>query len=86
VFTVALGLWHLVDSFLPRVENPWPDTIGLTFPFTLSAACGALVALFGPEAPRLRRDRAIRLGGLIGFCLGVLLYVVSLVGSIVSSL
>jgi hypothetical protein len=86
MLSIASGLWHLVVSFFPRVEDPWPDTIGLGFPFTLSAAGGALAALFGYEAPGVRRDRTIRLGGLVGFCLGALLYVIALIGSVVSKL
>lgn len=86
VFVIAIGFWLLNGSFVPRVEDPWPDTIGLEFPFTLSAACGAVIAFLYSDAPRVRRDRAVRRGALAGFCLGVLIYTISLVGSLISAI
>lgn len=56
VFVIAIGLWLLTGSFLPRVEDPWPDTIGLDFPFTLSGACAALAAMVHFEAPPAKRS------------------------------
>lgn len=85
VFVIAIGLWLLNGSFLPRVEDPWPDTIGLEFPFTLSAACGAVTAFIYSDAPRVCRDRAVRRGALAGFCFGILIYAISLVGPLVSA-
>ncbi len=83
VSVIAIGLYLLTGSFLPRVEDPWPDTIGLGFPFTLSAAFGVLAGFIYSEAPRARWDQAVRRGAFAGFCLGVVIYVISLVGPLV---
>jgi len=75
---LAVGLVLLVISLLPRVEDPWPSTIGIEFPFTCSSACGIAVAVLFADSPAARRDRAIRRGGVFGFYGGALLYLLSL--------
>jgi hypothetical protein len=42
ILAAVIGL--IFASFLPEVEDPWPETIGLGFPFTLAGA-GAIVGL-----------------------------------------
>lgn len=69
----------LVGVFLPEVENPWPDRIGIEFPFAVAGAFGVLAAVIrGDIAPELR-DRAIHRGGIWGFRLGAGIYVLSAV-------
>jgi hypothetical protein len=82
VFAIAIGLWLLNDSFLPRVEDPWPETVGLDLPFMLSGASAALAAIVYFEAPSAKRSRAVRKSSLIGFCIGALIYVISLVNTV----
>ena len=86
VLAIAAALWLLNDSFLPRVEDPWPDTIGLDFPFMLSGACAALAAIVHFESPPAKRGGAVRKSSLIGFCIGALIYVVSLVNAVGSAI
>jgi hypothetical protein len=76
---LGLALALLLVSFLPQVENPWPDTIGIGFPFAAAGACGVLASVLFTNAERDRRDQAIRRSGLFGFCAGVGFYVLSLV-------
>jgi hypothetical protein len=67
----------LVGVFLPAVENPWPDQIGIEFPFAVAGALGVLAGVFrGDVAPELR-DRAIHRGGIWGFRLGAGIYALS---------
>jgi hypothetical protein len=67
-----------IDAVFPRVEDPWPKSIGLGFPFALAGAGGVLAGAFYADAPSARRDRAVSLGGLWGFRLGAALYLLSL--------
>jgi hypothetical protein len=69
----------LLGFFLPAVENPWPNQIGIEFPFAVAGAFGVLAAVIrGDIAPELR-DRAIHRGGIWGFRLGAGIYVLSAV-------
>jgi hypothetical protein len=69
----------LMGLTLPRVQNPWPESIGLGFPFAMAGAAGVLASMIQTEASQTDRDRAIRIGNLWGFRLGALFYVVSLI-------
>jgi hypothetical protein len=69
----------LASVALPHVQNPWPESIGLGFPFAMAGAAGILVSVLQPEASQIERDRAIRIGNLWGFRLGAGFYVLSLV-------
>jgi hypothetical protein len=51
---------------LPHVQSPWPESIGLGFPFAMAGAAGVLVSMIQPEASQADRDRAIRLGNPLG--------------------
>lgn len=68
----------------PRVEDPWPESIGLGFPFATAGVGGVLVDLVLAEASDTRRDRGIRLGGLWGFRIGSLFYLASFVVQLAS--
>jgi hypothetical protein len=68
----------LLGSIIPRVESPWPDTIGLELPFAMAAAGGVLATVLFANSPQSRRDRQVRRLGLLGFYLGIVAYVVTL--------
>jgi hypothetical protein len=82
----AIVPWLLVLTVLPRVEDPWPDSIGVDLPIGTAAAGSVLAGLAYSLATREKRERAIKLGGLCGFCAGSALYVVSLLAQVLCSL
>lgn len=69
---------------LPEVENPIPERIGVGHIFALAGALGLLggIARFGSSPAE--RERAIRWGGLVGFCVGVGLYCALLLVQVLS--
>jgi len=78
--------WLLVLAVLPRVEDPWPDTIDLGLPFHMAAAGCVLAGVVCFLAAEEKRERAIKLGGFFGFSLGSVLYFVSLLVQVACSL
>lgn len=82
----SIALLLLALAFLPSVEDPWPDSIGLEL---LAEAAGiggvAATALFA-RAPRRRREKAIFYGGVWGFYLGAVFYLLSLLNQLISEL
>ncbi len=82
---MLLALAPLLESALiPRVDNPWPERIGLGFPFAMAGAFGVLASLAAGDADGEERDRAIYRGGLWGFRFGATLYVVALTFQVAS--
>jgi hypothetical protein len=81
-----LGVSQLLvlASFLPHVENPWPDTIGLELPFAMAGAGGLLAGALYAGDTKKGRDEAVRNGGLWGFRIGMLFYVVSFLNQVAS--
>jgi hypothetical protein len=75
-----------VATLMPRVEDPWPDSIGLEFPVGLAAAFAVMAGVVKTGASKADRDRAISQAGLTGFLLGAGLYLVALVIQIGSAL
>lgn len=78
--------WLLVLALLPRVEDPWPDTIGLDFLLTTSGAGGLLAGLVGAAAGSKRPERAILWGNLFGFLMGAAFYFMALLAQVISGL
>ncbi|HEX7245037.1 MAG TPA: hypothetical protein VF245_05665 [Solirubrobacterales bacterium] len=68
---------------LPRVEDPWPSSIGMDLPFTIAGAGGVFGAAVSFHAASERRERAVLLFGFLGFWLGTLFYVVALANQLV---
>jgi hypothetical protein len=68
----------LLASVLPEVESPLPPRIGLGFPFSSAGAGSVLVGIAHIASSPPRRDRAIRMGALVGFALGAGLYFAAL--------
>ena len=82
----AIAPWLLVLAVLPRVEDPWPDTIGLELPLVTATAGGVLAAVVSSLAKWDKQERAITLGGLVGFYLGSTFYVIALLVQVASGL
>lgn len=79
---MVVDLVVFIASVFPRVEDPWPDTIGIEFPFALAGAGGAAVSLFSTQLSEAARNRAIRGGNLLGFRLGAVFYMLALVNQL----
>jgi hypothetical protein len=82
---LAVGQALVLASLLPRVENPWPDTIGIGLPFAIAGAGGVLAGALYVGDSKAGHDRAIRRGGIWGFRLGVLFYVLSFLNQVAST-
>ncbi|HEX3173226.1 MAG TPA: hypothetical protein VHQ43_03285 [Solirubrobacterales bacterium] len=76
--------WLIVLAVLPRVEDPWPDKIGVELPFATAAIGSVLAGVAFSLTTQEKRERAIKLGGLFGFCAGSAFFVVSLLVQLVS--
>lgn len=81
---LALSLAFLLGSLFPHAEDPWPDTIGIGFPFAAAGAGVVLAGVLFADAPKQRRDRWTRRLGQSGFYAGAVLYVLSLAIQVVS--
>jgi hypothetical protein len=73
-----------IASVFPRVDDPWPNTIGIELPFVFAGAGGMLADFTCGAASRAARDEAMRRGGIYGFRLGAAFYVVSFLNQLVS--
>jgi hypothetical protein len=80
----AAVLTFFVTLVLPHVEDPWPNTIGLEFPFTAAGVGGVLASVLYAEARGRERSEVINAGGLYGFWLGAFFYALSLLNQIIS--
>lgn len=74
-----------LNAFLPRVEDPIPDTIGLGAIFSAAGAGGVLLLVLASLVglPDTQRDAWGRKGMVGGFLVGSLLYVVALAAQLV---
>lgn len=78
--------WLLVLALMPRVEDPWPDTIGVELPFFTGTAGGVLAGAAFFFSASEKRDRAIGWGGFVGFCVGASLYCIAYLVQVVSAI
>jgi len=71
-------------SFLPRVEDPVPDTIGLGVIFSTAGAGGILMLVLASMSglPDVQRDAWARRGVSIGFAAGAFFYAIALIGQL----
>jgi hypothetical protein len=83
---VSIGLWLLVASVLPRVQDPWPTSIGLGFPFAVAGVAGSLADLVFSESSSARRDRISRKANALGFRAGLAIYGLSLLVQLLSGI
>lgn len=74
-----------LNAFLPRVEDPIPNTIGLGAIFSAAGAGGVLLLVLASFVglPNAQRDAWGRKGIVGGFLVGSLLYVVALAAQLV---
>jgi len=79
-----LALWQALG--FPEVEDPVPDRIGLGFVVAFSGAGATLAGLLRFGSAPAKRDREVRRGALIGFCIGAAVYLLSLLAELVSAL
>jgi len=82
----ALLLEMAVAGIFPRVQDPWPHSIGLGFPFATAGAGGVVADLFMTDAEGALRDRAVRLSSLWAFKGGAFFYLVSFLAQVVFGL
>lgn len=82
----TIAPWLLVLALLPRVDDPWPNSIGIDLPLTMAGGGSVFAGVIFSLAAREKWERAARLGGLAGFCVGALLYCLALVNQVVSNL
>ena len=65
-------LLHAIS--VPHAESPWPESIGLGFPFTVAGAMAMLAMVAMATAPEDRRDRAAVRAAVWGFWAGATIY------------
>lgn len=75
---LPIDLWQLAGSVVPTVEDPWPDRIGLGFPFTMAGVGSVLAGTIKVNALPATRERAMNRGSVYGFRGGCALYAVAL--------
>jgi hypothetical protein len=80
---LGVDLMPFIVSLFPRVDDPWPDAIGLELPIVMAGAGGVMASVLHANASRAKRDEAVRSGGLWGFGLGALFYVLSLLNQLI---
>jgi hypothetical protein len=80
----AVDIALTLASLFPRVEDPWPDVIGLDFPLVTAGAGGVLASVLSDGDSTAERDEDIRNGGLWGFWLGALFYALSVFNQVAS--
>ena len=80
----ALMLWQALG--FPEMENPIPSRIGLHHIIAFAGAGAVLGEVFRFGSSTTRRDRAVRLGSLVGFGIGAAVYLLALLAEIVSAL
>lgn len=78
----ALIVWQALG--FPEVEDPIPDRIGFGTIVGLAGAGGIFVGVLGGMVRPRKRERYASIGTLIGFCLGVVLYGLSLLAQLIS--
>jgi hypothetical protein len=61
---LGVGLISFVTSLFPRVDDPWPDAVGLELPIVTTGVGCVVASVLYARAPKAKRDEAIRYGGL----------------------
>lgn len=84
MLALALVLWQAFG--LPEVEDPFPDRIGLEVLVSFAGAGGVLAGVLCIGSSPAKKERAVSLGALFGFCLGAVYYILSLLAQIASAL
>ena len=79
----ALIVWQALG--FPEVESPIPERIGLGSIVGLAGAVGLLAGILSVLMRSQKRERFVSIGTLVGFCIGAVLYALSLFIQLVSS-
>jgi hypothetical protein len=83
VWTALHALLNLIAA-LPRVEDPWPRTIGIGFPFPTAGAGGVLGNVFWARRPVAAQNRATSVGDFCGFWAGAIFLLALFVNQLLS--
>jgi len=83
---LVFALISVLAIRVPEVEDPIPAQIGLGHIFAFAAGGGVLGGISFYGAPPRERERAISAGSLIGFCIGLGFYLLSLVIQVASAI
>jgi hypothetical protein len=75
---------HLIAT-LPRVEDPWPRTVGIGFPFSAAGAGGVLGNVFWARHSVAERNQATSTGGFWGFWAGAVFYLALFANQLLSA-
>lgn len=81
MFLLALILWQALG--LPEVEDPVLDRIGLGSIMELAGAVGILAGILSVIVRSQKRERLVGIGTFVGFCVGVVLYALSLFAQLI---
>ncbi|HEX3239787.1 MAG TPA: hypothetical protein VHR18_06595 [Solirubrobacterales bacterium] len=71
---IVIALAALVGAVLPEAEYPWPERIGISFPFTIAGGLGVAAGALPRRSTPAARDRATRIGSFIGFWVGSVIF------------
>lgn len=81
---VVYFLFLSLGAALPKVKGPIPDEVGLEAPF-IGAGFGTVAAgVIFAMSSQAKRERAMGIGGLLGFAFGGGIYLIALVNEVVS--
>jgi hypothetical protein len=72
----------LLPGAFPQVENPWPKSVGLDLPLTLAGGGAVFAGVLFAGSSAERRERAVTVGGVLGFIAGMGFYLLSLVAEV----
>lgn len=79
---LALIVWQALG--FPEVEDPIPERIGLGSIVELAGAVGILAGILSVIVRSQKRERLVGIGTFVGFCIGVVLYALSLFAQLIS--
>jgi len=73
-----------LDALLPRVEDPFPNTIGVGVIFSMAGAGGVISLVAGSMlgASDAKMDLWARRGVVFGFAGGAIFYLAALIGQL----
>lgn len=84
ILLVVTAATTVVAQVLPEIEDPWPDSIGLDFPFTVAGAGAVLglVVAHAQDRSSKGRDKFVRRLTVVGFAIGTAIYLVALIAQL----
>jgi hypothetical protein len=82
--STALQALAWLGMVIPRVDDPWPGHIGLSFPFTAAGAGSVLGNFSHPGGTAAERDRVSRIASLSAFLVAAALYLLAVVVQLTS--